>query len=126
MSRTREKHEHKCGGSPCTGLGREEEPCDRFAEMKMENDKCKQNLDNAAEEIKRLNEKLCQNVSCLDGDTCQEGKCSWECINDSHCTGDQICEYNKCKCFHDGECPSGQICVYMEGEMYGTCLDLDG
>ena len=73
--RTREKNEHKCGGSPCTGPSREEEQCDRFAEVKMEKDQCKQNLANITKEIKRLNEKLCQNVLCYNGSTCQEGEC---------------------------------------------------
>merc|ERR1711962_1737244 len=121
--RTREKNEHKCGGRPCTGLARKEKQCDRFAEVKMETDQCEQNLENAAEEIKRLNEKLCQNVSCLDGDACQEGKCSWDCNKDSHCTGGQVCLDNKCWCMMDVNCPSGQVCVFADvWEMYGTCM----
>ena len=77
--RTREKNEHSCGGSPCTGLGRQEENCDRFADLKMEKDQCQQNLIAAAEshraEITRLNEKMCLNVLCNHGGTCQEGEC---------------------------------------------------
>ena len=103
VSRTREKNEHKCGGSPCTGLGREEEPCDRFAEMKMENDKCEQNLVNATSEIKRLNEKLCQNVSCLEGETCHEG----ECVSCTLCFYSDLCSEPL-----GPHCPSGQHCKY--------------
>ena len=88
MFRTREKNEHECGGNSCTGLGREEKDCDRFAEVRMEKDRCKQTLANLTEEIKRLNEKLCQNVLCYNGGTCQEGECI--CTNGfsgSNCAG---------------------------------------
>ena len=79
MFRIREKNEHSCGGSPCTGLGSQEEDCDRFADLKMEKDQCQQNLITAVEshraEITRLNEKMCLNVLCNHGGTCQEGEC---------------------------------------------------
>jgi len=104
---TREKNEHKCGGTPCTGPGRKEKQCDRFADLKMESDKCEQNLVNATSEIKRLNEKLCQNVSCLEGETCQEG----ECVPCNLCSYPDLC--------HEPlgpHCPSGQHC-----NMYGQC-----
>ena len=72
---SREKNEHSCGGSPCTGLGRREKDCDRFADLKMEEDECQQNLVTASVEITRLKEKMCLNVLCNHGGTCQEGEC---------------------------------------------------
>ena len=75
MFRTREKNEHSCGGSPCTGHGRQEKDCDRFAELTKEKDQCQQNLVAANVEITRLNEKMCLNVLCNHGGTCQEGEC---------------------------------------------------
>ena len=73
--RTREKNEHICGGVACTGKSREKKNCDRFADLKMENDVCQQNFFNSTEEIERLKKKLCQNVLCRNGGTCQEGDC---------------------------------------------------
>ena len=75
MFRTREKNEHSCGGSSCTGHGRQEKDCDRFADLKMGKDECQKNLDEASVEITRLNEKMCLNVLCNHGGTCQEGEC---------------------------------------------------
>jgi len=82
VSRSREKNEHECGGLACTGLSTDEKICDRHAQMKMENDQCQQNLSNITVENKRLREKiiilnykLCQNVLCHNGGTCQEGEC---------------------------------------------------
>ena len=73
--RARGINEHKCGGNSCTGPSEEEKVCDRFAEVKMEKDLCKQSLANITKENKRLNEKLCQNVLCYNEGTCQEGEC---------------------------------------------------
>ena len=75
MIRTREKNEHICGGVACTGKSSDEKNCDRFADLKMENDVCQQNFFNSTEEIERLKKKLCQNVLCNNGGTCQEGGC---------------------------------------------------
>ena len=66
--RSRGKNEHECGGLACTGLSTDEKKCDRHAQMKMENDQCQK-------ENKRLRDKLCQNVLCHNGGTCQEGEC---------------------------------------------------
>ena len=73
--RDREKNEHICGGLVCMGLGREEKVCDRFAEVKMEKDQCHQTLNDKLKEIQRLKNKLCQNLDCKNGGTCQEGEC---------------------------------------------------
>jgi len=66
--RTREKNEHKCGGTPCSGLGKEEQECNIFSELKTK-------LVNARNEISQLKEKMCQNVICNNGGICQEGEC---------------------------------------------------
>ena len=73
--RAREKIEHICGGLECKGLGIEEEDCDRFAEVKMEKDQCHKSLNDKLKEIKRLKNKMCQNLDCKNGGTCQEGEC---------------------------------------------------
>ena len=75
MFRSREKNEHICGGVACTGKSSDKKNCDRFADLKMENDVCQQNFFNSTEEIERLKKKLCQNVLCRNGGTCQEGDC---------------------------------------------------
>ena len=75
MIRTREKNEHICGGIACTGKSSDKKNCDRFADLKMENDVCQQNFFNSTEEIERLKKKLCQNVRCHNGGSCQEGDC---------------------------------------------------
>ena len=68
MIRTREMNQHSCGGTPCSGLSRQNGTCNRFSEVKTE-------LVNATNEISRLKEKMCQNVICNNGGTCQEGEC---------------------------------------------------
>ena len=55
--RSREKNEHICGGVACTGKSSDEKHCDRFADLKLENDECQQNFFNSTEEIERL--KMC-------------------------------------------------------------------
>jgi len=119
--RSREKNEHICGGVACTGKSSDKKNCDRFADLKMENDICQRNFFNSTEEIERLKKKLCQNVLCHNGGSCQEGDCICpDGFNGRTCAEniykDELhCDVTKCTATAYKTCSGGDLCGTKNG-----------
>ena len=126
-TRTREKFEHECGGTPCEGEAVDYKECDAFADESLALEKCN-------EEVQRLKDKLCQVVHCQNGGLCLEGDC--QCLDGfsgEYCeVTDDPCQFVQCEnggiCdakFGDAEChcPNGFTGVFCEATTPVTVPD---